>query len=160
MPPDNPAPFTLRHAEAADFTAIKALIHQVGINPTGLNWHRFTLAVTLQGEMIGCGQIKPHGDGSWELASIAVTPAWRRQGVARAIIQHLLASSLEASEAARLYLTCRASLGSFYAQFGFQEATTAEMTPYFRRLHHLSQVFQVLRFFNEGMLVMIRDQQS
>jgi N-acetylglutamate synthase-like GNAT family acetyltransferase len=150
-------PYCLRPALQADFPTIKALIHEVGINPTGLDWQRFVVAATEAGEMAGCGQIKPHADASLELASIAVTPAWRKRGVASAIIQHLIASQADSAQPAPLFLTCRASLGNFYTQFGFREIPPAEMTPYFRRLHHLAHLFQTLHVFNEAMLVMKRD---
>jgi hypothetical protein len=35
----------LRRATAEDFPAISRLIRQVHINPTGLDWHRFVVAV-------------------------------------------------------------------------------------------------------------------
>ncbi len=62
----------------------------------GLDWRRFLVAVTPQGEMVGCGQIKPQGDLRM-LASIAVLPAWRGRGVARRIIERLLAESQDLS---------------------------------------------------------------
>jgi hypothetical protein len=43
----------LRPAMEADFPAIKALIHQVGINPMGLAWPNFILAVDEAGAMVG-----------------------------------------------------------------------------------------------------------
>jgi N-acetylglutamate synthase-like GNAT family acetyltransferase len=144
-------PCTLRPATAEDFPAIRELIHQVGINPTGLNWQRFVVAIGAQGGLIGCGQIKPHGDSSIELASIAVVAEQRGQGIARRIIEHLLAS-----QQGRLYLTCRESLGPFYERFGFRTAQPEEMTPYFRRLSRLSRAILALHIMNEGMLVMIR----
>jgi N-acetylglutamate synthase-like GNAT family acetyltransferase len=82
--------FSLRPATEADFPAIRELIHVANINPTGLDWRRFVLAVTPDGAIIGCGQVKPHHDGSQELASIAVLPERRRQGIAKAIITLLL----------------------------------------------------------------------
>jgi len=59
-----------------------------------LDWKRFVVAETHDGGFIGCGQLKPHKDSSLELASIAVDASYRGQGVARAMIEHLLASSL------------------------------------------------------------------
>ena len=78
--------YTLRPATAAEFPAIRKLIWQVGINPIGLDWRRFVLAVDEEGRMLGCGQIKPHKGGIRELASIAVVPEARGLGIARAII--------------------------------------------------------------------------
>ena len=82
--------FTLRPAAQADDQAIRDLVHIGQINPTGLDWRRFLVAETGQGQVIGCGQVKPHRDGSRELASIVVHPAWRGQGVARAVIERLI----------------------------------------------------------------------
>ncbi len=50
----------------------------------GLDWKRFVVAVNDQDEMIGCGQLKPHGQDVLELASIAVYPEHQGKGVARA----------------------------------------------------------------------------
>jgi N-acetylglutamate synthase-like GNAT family acetyltransferase len=77
--------FTLRSATAGDFPGIRRLIGRVQINPTGLDWRRFVLAVDASGSMLGCGQLKPHGDAILELASIAVEPPYRHRGVARAM---------------------------------------------------------------------------
>ncbi len=148
--------FTLRPALAADQPAIRALIHAVGINPIGLDWRRFILAVDDQGGMIGCGQVKPHGGGSsetaLELASIAVRPAWRRRGVARAVI-----TSLIETHPGTLYLTCRAPLGILYEKFRFKPIGSAEMPPYFRRLRRLVSFVQRLFSQPDQLLVMRRN---
>ncbi len=142
--------FTLRAATAKDSIAIRHLIRRVHINPTGLDWHRFVLAVDSTGRLLGCGQLKPHQDGALELASIAVEPAYRSKGIARAIIEHLL------ERASRpLYLTCRSSLGGFYEKWGFRILAEPEMPAYFRRLHRLSRVLMGLARYEEGLLVMV-----
>lgn len=132
----NLADVTLRAATQADDAAIKALIHSAQINPMDLDWRRFILAVTPDGEMVGCGQVKPHSDGTLELASIAVRPAWRRRGIARRLIERLLAKSPRP-----LYLTCASGLRPLYEKFGFRALSESEMTPYFRRLSRLATVF-------------------
>ena len=77
-------------------------------------------------------------------------PEWRKQGVARAIILHLLAT-----QPRPLYLTCRGRLGPFYEKFGFQDMTgPADLPPYFRRITRVAKLFQRLGFFHERMLVM------
>ncbi len=106
---------TIRPAELSDQQAIQKLIRQAHINPTGLAWERFLVAVDDIGKIIGCGQIKPHSDGSKELASIAVIPEYRQQGIASALIKELLAKST-----GELYLMCRSSLGPFYERFDFR----------------------------------------
>ncbi len=143
--------FLLRPATERDARAIRALIRQVGINPTSLNWQRFWVAVDEAGQVIGCGQIKPHGDGSHELASIAVQPVYRGQGVARALMERLLTTA-----PTPLYLTCRASLRPLYEKFGFGVLELAQMPSYFRRVW---RVFRWLRRIFpdfEGLLVMRR----
>ncbi len=130
------ADISLRPATQADDAAIKALIRSAQINPMDLDWRRFLLAVTREGEMVGCGQVKPHSDGTRELASIAVRPAWRGQGIAHLIIERLLAESPRP-----LYLTCASRLGPFYEKFGFRVLSESEMTPYFRRLSRLATAF-------------------
>jgi N-acetylglutamate synthase-like GNAT family acetyltransferase len=142
--------FTLRPATQADFPAIRRLIHDVGINPMSLDWRHFIIAVDESDRLVGCGQVKRHGDGSLELASIAVQPEWRKQGVARAIILHLLETHPRP-----LYLTCRGRLETFYEQFGFKEVgASPNLPPYFRRLKRLAKVFMRLRFTDERMLIM------
>lgn len=142
--------FRLRAAQAPDSAAIKALIHETGINPTGLDWRRFVMAELADGQFCGCGQIKPHSDGSFELASIAVSAAQRGQGCARLIIEHLLQSAPRP-----LYLTCRAQLGSFYQQFGFQSLGGVGLPPYFRRISRLAGLMKSLHLIHDKLLVMV-----
>jgi N-acetylglutamate synthase-like GNAT family acetyltransferase len=137
----------LREAVEADFPNIRALIRQTGINPTGLDWRRFIVAESSAGQFIGCGQLKPHSDGSLELASLAVIPAWRGKGVARVIIQALMDKAPHP-----LYLTCRGELGPFYEKFGFRILRREEMPPYFRRLSRFAGI--VGKLIHQTMLVM------
>lgn len=143
--------FTLRPAVEADFPAIRALIRGARINPTGLDWRRFTVAVSGSG-LIGCGQLKPVPGGLTELASLAVQPAFRRRGVARAILEHLLDSSPRP-----LYLTCRSGLGSLYEKFGFVAVAPGELPSYYRRLQRLAGLLMELARRGETLLVMKLD---
>jgi N-acetylglutamate synthase-like GNAT family acetyltransferase len=141
----------IRPAEKEDAGAIRSLIHSVKINPLGITWSRFLVAVDDENRLIGCGQVKLHRDGSSELASIAVTPSWRGQGIARALIERLVATHDRP-----LYLTCRSHLGHFYEHFGFRVIPLAEMPAYFRRVYRL---FLLLTRFSRGrvgLLVMRR----
>jgi len=131
------AEFTLRPAVQADFPAIRMLIHAVHINPMGLDWRHFLVAVIPEGTLLACGQIKPHTDGSRELASIAVQMTARGQGLARAIIEALLAREKQRP----LYLMCRARLEPLYIKFGFRAIKRAEMPPYFQRISRAERIF-------------------
>jgi amino-acid N-acetyltransferase len=128
----------LRPAQANDQATIESIIRSARINPMSLHWQHFTVAEE-DGQTIGIGQIKKHGDGSRELASIAVIPAYQHRGVASAIISELLAR-----ESGPLYLFCRAPLAPFYERFGFRRIERAEMPPYFRRMHRLGNLFEKL----------------
>ena len=143
--------YPLRPATATDAPVIRSLVYAARINPTGLELRRFVVALAPDGGVIGCGQIKPHRDGSRELASIVVAPAWRGNGVARAIIEHLVSN-----HPGSLYLTCRAGLGPFYERFGFRVADEAQMTPYFCRLSRLAGLIGFVGRQDEGLLVMVR----
>jgi amino-acid N-acetyltransferase len=144
--------YRLRPATAADAFRIRQIISRVHINPTALDWHRFILAVDQAGNVIACGQVKPHGGGLQELASLAVLPAWRRRGVASDIIEHLIHQ-----HPGRLFLTCRASLEPLYQKFGFQTINHEEMPAYYRQLSRLANVFNRLFRFSERLLVMRKD---
>lgn len=117
-----------------------------------LDWRRFRVAKTAEDQFIGCGQLKPHGDGSLELASIAVIPEWRKRGVARALIH-----TLKDAAPRPLYLTCLSGMGPFYKKFGFQAIGGAELPKYFRRLSMLAGLASALKVMDETMLVMRLD---
>ena len=144
-------PFTFRPARETDAGAIKDLIHSVGINPMSLDWRRFTVAVDTQNQIIATGQIKPHGAKAdlYELASIAVLPGYRGQGLARAMIERLLKDSPRP-----LYLTCISSLERLYRKFGFASIPYEEMPRYFQRLTKLAGLVFLLASRNESLLVM------
>ncbi len=126
------------------------MIRQAGINPLGLDWRRFTV-VEAKGNVIACGQVKVHGDGSRELASLAVVDAWQGRGLARAVIEHL-----QRRAGPPLWLTCREGLVPLYRRFGFREVTEArELSPYFRRLMRLVRVILRVVRPEEGLAVML-----
>jgi N-acetylglutamate synthase-like GNAT family acetyltransferase len=130
---------------------IRDIIHRVGINPMDLNWKHFIVAETPDGLFIGCAQLKPHKDKSLELASIAVEEKFRDQGVARALIEHLLAQCPRP-----VYLMCRPELGLYYERFGFKVIVQGVIPPYFRRILRLLRVLIFLTD-HKGPLIMRLD---
>jgi N-acetylglutamate synthase-like GNAT family acetyltransferase len=144
---------TIRPATAADQDTIVRLIREADINPLDLKWPNFVLAVdNATGAVVGTGQIKHHGDGSDELASIATVPAYQHRGIAHQIIEHLLAR-----HPGVLYLTCMDYLESLYQRFGFHTIGPDEMTPYFKRITRLAKTFFVLSGTQNKLLVMKRE---
>ena len=140
---------TIRPARETDARPINDLIQLVGINPMGLDWRRFIVAVNDRDEMIACGQIKPHGADIHELASIAVQPDQQGTGLARLIIETLLKDSPRP-----LYLMCESSLGAFYERFGFGVVEQDEMPRYFRRISTLAGLVTSLARREERLLIM------
>ena len=123
----------LRPAIASDEITIHRLIREARINPMGVRWERFVVVEAPDGEIVACGQVKPHRDGSLELASIVTAPEYRGRGLARRIIKHLLAANPGA-----LYLMCRADIGPMYEKFGFRDVSEGDMPKYFRRVSKLA----------------------
>jgi N-acetylglutamate synthase-like GNAT family acetyltransferase len=142
---------TIRRASSHDASAIHALIRQVRINPMALDWRRFLVVVDEQDRVIGCGQVKPHADNTRELASLAVVPEWQHQGIGRSIVEQLLAE-----HPLPLYLTCRASLQTYYEKFGFQAMHPAAMPPYFHRIWSIFNAVGRALHFTEALLVMVK----
>jgi N-acetylglutamate synthase-like GNAT family acetyltransferase len=140
---------TLRPARETESAQIKDLIHFVGINPMDLDWRRFVVAVNERDEMIGCGQLKPHGKDILELASLAVYPEYQGQGVGRAIIEYLLNDSPRP-----LYLMCESSVGPLYEKFGFRGISYEDMPRYFQRISRLARLATALARREERLLVM------
>jgi amino-acid N-acetyltransferase len=139
----------IRPAREAEASQIRDLIHLVGINPMGLDWKRFVVAVNDRDEMMGCGQIKPHGHDVLELASIAVYPEHQRKGIGSAIIEHLLKDSPRP-----LYLMCESSNGPLYEKFGFRAIPHEEMPRYFQRISKLAGLVTTLAKREERLLIM------
>jgi N-acetylglutamate synthase-like GNAT family acetyltransferase len=141
--------FTLRPARESESRVIKDLIHLTGINPMGLDWKRFIVAVDDRNQILGIGQIKSHGTDILELASVAVYPEHRGNGVARSIIEYLLKNSTRP-----LYLMCESSLGSLYEKFGFRGISYEEMPRYFQRISKLAGLVTTLAQRDERLLIM------
>lgn len=148
-----PAAIRFRAATAADQPTINALIREASINPMGLKWEHFLLAVDdTTGEVVGTGQIKRHGDGSHELASVATRPDYQKRGIAGAIIRKFITQHRSATTAP-LYLTCASPLRAFYEPFGFRVIDHDQMPRYFKRL---SRVAGWLTLFTERKLLVMK----
>jgi N-acetylglutamate synthase-like GNAT family acetyltransferase len=92
------------------------------------------LVAELEGRIVGVGQVRPHLDGSRELASLAVAPDVRRRGIGSQLVKALLAR-----EHGPLHLFCRRGLRGYYRRFGFEVVQAEALGWELRLLHQLSQ---------------------
>jgi N-acetylglutamate synthase-like GNAT family acetyltransferase len=116
----------IRPAGAADQRAITAIVRAARIDPRGLDWRRFLVAEDGD-QIVGVGQVKPHRDGSRELASLAVIPDRQGLGTGGAIVRALLAR-----ESGPLHLMCMDRLEPYYTRLGFRRLERDELPPSFR----------------------------
>jgi len=80
----------VRRARAEDQPAISALVRRARLNPANLRWDGFVIAEHDR-RVVGVAQLRRHVDGATELSSLVVEPDVRRQGVARRMVDALLA---------------------------------------------------------------------
>jgi N-acetylglutamate synthase-like GNAT family acetyltransferase len=144
-------PLIIRPASADDQFAITMIVRAALLNPSDLDWRRFLLAQWGQ-DIVGVGQVKPHEDGSREVASIAVVPEWQGHSVGSALIRALLSR-----ETGPTYLMCNAHRESYYQRFGFRRLERPAMPPYFRRFALLTPVIGLLSLNRMRLIVMGRD---
>ena len=145
-------PATIRPATQADQATIRRLIREANLNRMSLEWPNFVVAEQ-EGAVVGLGQVKAHRDGSRELASIAVLPAYRGSGIGSAVIRTLLAR-----ETGVLHLTCRRQMQGYYERFDFRRLQPSEFPPYFKRLIPIANTFA--RLWGTEILVMRREAQA
>lgn len=108
----------IRAGQAADLEAISAI---QGLSPEAAQWPvadylAYSLVVEERaGAVAGFAVSRGVGEGEWELLNLAVHPAFRRQGVGRALVRSL--------PAGRVFIEVRASneaARALYASCGFR----------------------------------------
>jgi N-acetylglutamate synthase-like GNAT family acetyltransferase len=125
---------TLHPATEADQHTISAMVRGAGLNPVNLHWVNFWVAEA-DGRVVGVAQLRPHADGSRELASLVVDAAYRRQGIGEQLVRQLLATYH-----APIYLFCEEPLGDYYARFGFYRVERRALPPPLARLYAAGRV--------------------
>ena len=147
---ESPA-ITLRPANAADQQTIKQMVRGAHLNPMGLKWQRFTLAVTSGDKVIGCIQLKPHRGGVLELASLVVSREWRKIGIGRLLIDHL-----KDTAGPPIWLMCASPLTRFYKPFGFRQVRPGQPMPtYFRWILRSTYIVNRLSSQNFSLAIMV-----
>ena len=71
------------------------------------------------GQPVATGRLRMMADGRAKLERIAVRPAWRGRGYARAVVQRMLDYAVE-SGARRFSMHAQVHLQRFYEDFGFR----------------------------------------
>jgi predicted N-acetyltransferase YhbS len=128
----------IRPATATEQATITAIVRAACINPSDLDWRRFLVAEQ-GGQIVGVVQVRPHDDGSRELASLAVLPERQGQGIGAALVGALLER-----ERGSLDLMCMEHMAGYYARFGFRRLASQELSPYFRRIARLTRAIDLI----------------
>lgn len=131
----------LRAATAGDQATIRRIIRDAGLNPLSLHWQRFVIAES-GGQVAGIGQVKILGDGTPELASLAVLPEHQGAGIGGALVWTLLSRT-----PGPIYLRCASYNESYYQRFGFVTLAPEQMPPSLRRMYRA--VAPLLRHYNQ-----------
>ena len=149
------AHWLVRAAGPDDQSAIRALVRSERLFPYGLGWRSFVVAEA-EGGIVGAAQIRNHRDGSRELGSLVVAPAWRGQGIAEEMIRTLLAR-----EIGPVHLITAQIRAPRFERFGFCRIRPGKAPPAIRRHYWLGQFGGVSRLFSlrrpRSMVVMRRE---
>lgn len=150
-----PQPPTIRPATEADGPAIRALIREAQLNPRDLTWRRFLVADD-GGTVVACAQVRVHGAGTRELASVAVRKGRRGEGIGDTISEAAIAR-----EPVRpLYLFTAGPTIAYWQRFAFALVeggdVPADMRGSFRVARFLVGLFSVLTLHRHRILLMRR----
>lgn len=101
---------------------------------------------------VGCCALIPIAPGEYELAKMAVSPAERRQGIGRRLIETAITEA-DSMGATRLYLESNAILPgavALYESMGFRRLPPERVTPshYARADVHMERMMNVRSFEN------------
>jgi amino-acid N-acetyltransferase len=131
----------IKAATAADQSDIIALVRAERLNPTNLDWRRFTVAVHDQ-KVIGAVQIRRHRDGALELGSLVVARAFRNQGVAAALIDKALAPVPDT-----VWMITRRAHADHYAAWDFALADVKSAPGSVRFNYRIGRAARVISWF-------------
>ncbi|MCL5995826.1 MAG: GNAT family N-acetyltransferase [Chloroflexi bacterium] len=124
----------IRKATPADQLTIRAMVRAARLNPINLRWPNFVVADD-GGHVVGAGQLRPYGDGSRELASLAVIPIYQRLGIGGRIVRQLLAD-----QRGPIYLMCEHTLEGYYERFGFRAIEGRALPKTMARMHRMGNL--------------------
>lgn len=146
-------PLLVRRAVALDQLAITQLVHKERLNPHGLGWANFVVAV-MGNRVVGAVQMRQHPEGSRELGSLVVSRAHRGQGIAGRLISALLAR-----HPGPVHVITRHANAEHYRRWGFAVIAASAAPRTVRRNRRLGQMASVLALLQgrrPGRLVILR----
>jgi len=118
---------------------------------SGVDWRKFVVAVSDDGALIGCCQVKLHKGGIREISTIAVDKAWRGKGIPTTGGEFMLANFPRP-----LWGTCLSRLVPLYQKLGAVEVVDPErMPPYLRRRQRWFNAFLRLARRKQYLAVMV-----
>jgi amino-acid N-acetyltransferase len=131
---------TIRPARQEDQETIVSLIRQAKLNPRNLHWQNFLVAEE-NGQVVGIRQVKVYEQGTREVASGFVLPAYRRQGISARLMNELLAR-----ETGPLYTMVNEKRAPYYEQFGFRRVAVDQLPSDFRKEYRIGRVVTSLMY--------------
>ena len=130
----------IRRATERDQEAIRALVHSERLNPTGINWPNFLVAV-MRDNIIGAIQMRKHSDGSREVGSLVVTSEARGHGIASRLIDVLLAEEKDP-----VWMITAESYAGAYSRWGFEQIEARAAPAKVRRNHLMGRLASIISF--------------
>lgn len=131
-------PLLIRQAVAMDQMAIVELVHSERLNPNGLAWQNFLVAV--QGpRLVGAVQMRQHPEGARELGSLVVSREHRGQGIAGRLINALLAR-----HPGPVHVITRSANAVHYRPWGFARIDPRDAPRTVRRHRLIGQMVSVI----------------
>jgi amino-acid N-acetyltransferase len=135
---DDAEPLLVRRAVALDQLAITRLVHSERLNPHGLGWANFIVAVMGQ-TLVGAVQMRQHPEGSRELGSLVVSRTHRGHGIAGRLISALLAR-----HPGTVYVITRHTNAEHYRLWGFRPIAAGDAPRSVRRHRLMGQMASLL----------------
>jgi N-acetylglutamate synthase-like GNAT family acetyltransferase len=128
----------IRPAREGDQVAITAMIRQARLNPADLQWRRFMVAEQ-DGQIIGVAQVRVHPDKARELASLAVVPSARGNGVATRLVDELLRD-----QTTEVYTLIDRPFVDHFRRWGFDRIDAARLPRSVRRVYRTGRIVTTL----------------
>jgi amino-acid N-acetyltransferase len=128
----------VRRATPPDQPTIRAMVHAERLNPSDLRWSNFMVAVADE-DIVGACQMRRHADGSRELGSLVVARGLRGRGIARRLIDALLAA-----EPGPVWMITAEGFACACARWGFRPIDPRSAPVKVRRNWRLGSLVRIL----------------